>query len=94
MLCDEREHVKYAVEATFTGVFTEGSKERWAFYKVYDLEFPSEEELKHLKGLLIPGSKHAAYDSSLSWLESLKKLVRNIYENHTHIRLVGVCFGH
>jgi hypothetical protein len=64
MLCDERDHVKYSIEGLFAGTLFEGSKERWGYYKAYDLEFPSDEELKHMKGLIIPGSKHSAYDDS------------------------------
>lgn len=94
MLCDDRDHVKYTVEALFGGSLFEGTKERWGFYKAYDLEFPSDEELRHLKGFIIPGAKYAAYDTSIPWIEPLKALVKKIYEHYPHIKMVGVCFGH
>jgi len=78
-MCDERDHVKYTVEGLIGLLLSEGSKQKWGHYKVYDLEFPSEEELKHIKGIIIPGSKHSAYDSTIPWLEPLKTLIRKIY---------------
>lgn len=74
-------------------MLSDGSKQKWAHYKAYDLEFPSEEELKHLKGIIIPGSKNAAYDTTTPWIGSLKSLLRKIYDEYPHIRLVGICFG-
>ncbi len=76
-------------------MLTDGStKERWTYYKAYDLESPSEEELKHLKGIIVPGSRCASYDTTLPWIDPLKKLVKNIYDNYPHIKIAGVCFGH
>jgi len=94
MLCDERDHVRFSIEALFGGSLFEGSKERWAYYKAYDLEFPSDEELKHMRGFIIPGSKYSAYDTTIPWLEPLKALVRKIYDNYPRIKMAGVCFGH
>ncbi|CDW71898.1 UNKNOWN [Stylonychia lemnae] len=94
LICDERDHVKFTVEGLIGLLLSEGSKERWAHYKAYDLEFPSENELKHLKAIIFPGSKYSAYDNSIPWLEPLKTLIRKIYTDYPHIRLVGICFGH
>jgi GMP synthase-like glutamine amidotransferase len=59
------------------------SNEKWAFYKAYDFEFPSTEELKHLKGIVFPGSKYSAYDDeTLSWLPPLKENIRRVYNEY------------
>ena len=60
--CDERDHYRGVYEALFAGNLLSSGKEKWAFYKAYNMEFPSEEELKHLKGIVFPGSKHSVYD--------------------------------
>jgi GMP synthase-like glutamine amidotransferase len=69
------------------------SNEKWAFYKAYDLEFPSSEELKHMKGIILPGSKHAVYDESHAWVTPLRNFVRSVYDDHPHVKLAGICFG-
>lgn len=93
MLCDERDHVRYSVESLIGLLLSEGSKERWSYYKAYDLEFPSDEELKHMKAFIVPGSKYSAYDNTVPWIEPLNQLVRKIYTSFPHIRMVGICFG-
>jgi len=55
------------------------SGDKWAVYKAFDFEFPSAEELKHLKGIIFPGSKNAVYDDNNAWIFPLRKLVRTIY---------------
>jgi len=70
------------------------SNDKWAVYKAFDFEFPSAEELKHLKGIIFPGSKHAVYDERNSWVTPLKKLVKTIYDEHPQIKMAGICFGH
>lgn len=93
LLCDEREHVQLSYEVLFMGQLID-SNEKWRAYKAYDFEFPSSEELKHLKGVIIPGSKHGINDHQNDWLEPLKALVKRIYTDYPHIKLIGVCFGH
>lgn len=93
ILADEREIVQLTYEMLFMGQCLD-SGERWAVYKAFDFEFPSAEELKHLKGIIFPGSKNAVYDENNAWIFPLKKLVKTIYEEYTHIKMVGICFGH
>lgn len=45
------------------------SDEKWAFYKPFNFEFPLSEELKHLKGIIFPGSKYSVYDDSIPWMD-------------------------
>jgi GMP synthase-like glutamine amidotransferase len=93
ILCDEREHVKLSYEVLFMGHLVD-SNERWAFYKAYDFEFPSTEELKHLKAIILPGSFHGVYEDWNTWIEPLKKLINTVYYEYPHIRMAGICFGH
>jgi len=93
MSLDERDCCELLVEMLFMGQLVD-SNERWAYYKAFEGQFPTEEELVHLKGIIFPGSKHSVYDDSVSWMEPLRKLVKMVYEEHQHIKMVGVCFGH
>lgn len=93
ILTDERDTVKLSYETLFLGQVLD-SGDSWAVYKAFDFEFPSAEELKHLKGIIFPGSKNAVYDENNAWIFPLKKLVKTIYEDYTHIKMVGICFGH
>ena len=94
MLLDDREHVKYSCEGLFTGVLFEGNIRKWAYYKPYDFEFPSDEELSKMNGIVFPGSKYSVYDTTVPWIEPLKQFVRKVYDNYPKIKMVGICFGH
>jgi GMP synthase-like glutamine amidotransferase len=86
--------VKLSYEVLFMGHLVD-SNERWTFYKAYDFEFPSAEELRRLKGIVLPGSKHGVYETDINpWIEPLKNLVSTIYHEYPHIKMAGICFGH
>jgi len=67
--------------------------QKWKIYKAYNYELPTEEELKSLKVITIPGSPEAVYDTTLPWLPNLEEFIKTVYYNYTHIKLFGVCFG-
>jgi len=67
--------------------------ESWKYYKAYENEFPSDEELKNLKGILIPGSPHSAYDTNVSWYAGLFAFQRKVIRDYKHINLLCICFG-
>ena len=58
-------------------------------FAVIDNIFPSYPDEKD--AWIITGSKHGAYEN-LSWIASLKLLIRKIY--YQKIPIVGICFGH
>lgn len=67
--------------------------EAWRFYKAYEKDLPSEEDLKSLKGLIIPGSSFSVYNTNIDWYQGLFALIRKIHHQHSHINLLGICFG-
>ena len=74
----------------------EGSDiERWGFYNAFDFKFPSEAELNHIKAIIIPGSERSVRDSDnkTHWVHALKKFIQKVYEKHSHIKILGHCFG-
>jgi len=79
-------------EALYQGHF-KNKGEIWRTYHIGQMEFPSEEELRRIKGIVISGSEWSVYDPSLEavpiFLERLKKLVRY----HSDIKIIGICFG-
>ncbi len=62
--CDERDHYRMVYESLFVGNLITTGKEKWDFYKATSFELPSDEDLKNLKGIVFPGSKHSVYDES------------------------------
>ena len=66
----------------------------WKSYKIYNMEFPSEEDLQSLKALILPGSYHSVYEPDLPQIEPYKRFIRKVYIEYPNIKLVGVCFGH
>lgn len=61
---------------------------------MYNLEFPTEEALRTIKGLILPGSYHSVYHSHVTQIEPFKRFIRKIYYEYPHIKMVGICFGH
>jgi len=69
--------------------------ERWGFYNAYDFKFPSENELKHIQAIIIPGSNFSVResDNKVSWVSALKDFIIKVYNNHPHVKILGICFG-
>lgn len=92
LLFDERDHYKSVYETFFVGnLFDNGDS--WKFYKAYDGEFPNDEELKSMKGLVLPGSYRSVYDE-IPAIEPYKQFIRKVYSSYPHIKMTGLCFGH
>ena len=68
--------------------------EKWAFYRGYESEVPSDEILSNLKLIVFPGSVESCYDTSLEWMPILSDFIRKVYDNHKHIKIIGGCYGH
>lgn len=71
----------------------ETGDEKWSFHIGYELDFPSEEELKTMKYLIIPGSCRSVYDSTVSWIPAVKEYIRRVFNDYPHIKIFGGCFG-
>jgi len=67
--------------------------ENWRFYRAYEGDLPTEEELKKIKGIVIPGSSQSAYDTHLPWFGPLIELINKIVHEYKQINLLGICFG-
>jgi len=67
--------------------------EKWRFYRCYESDFPTDEELKKLKGIIVPGSGQSAYWENVEWYAELFKCLDKIVNEYKHINVLGVCFG-
>jgi len=69
--------------------------ERWGFYNVYGFKFPSENELKHIQAIIIPGSHLSVRDADNkeNWAAALKDFIVKVYTEHKHVKILGICFG-
>jgi GMP synthase-like glutamine amidotransferase len=67
--------------------------ERWSYYRAFESELPTEEELKKFKGIIIPGSSQSAYWPNVAWYKDLFECIRKIHEEHKNINLLCICFG-
>lgn len=61
-------------------------------YDVFDFQLPSEQELKGMSAVIISGSA-ASVNSDLSWVPLLSRFVKNVYQNHKHVKILGIAFG-
>lgn len=68
--------------------------EIWQFLNAFDFSYPSEEQLKHIEAIIIPGSDLSVADcKTLTWLAVMKDFVKQVYINHPRIKLLGISFG-
>lgn len=93
MLFDGREHYYYRYQTFFMGNFYENG-DTWTYYKVYDGEFPSHEDLLSLQAIVFPGSHISVYDTKVPFNEEYRKFAQKVYYEYPHIKMVGICFGH
>ena len=78
----------------FMGGMGGSDVEQWGVYNVFDFHLPSEAELEQMQAIIIPGAATSVYDiESTPWLPVITRLIQNVYENHPHIKLIGICFG-
>ncbi|CAD8146952.1 unnamed protein product [Paramecium pentaurelia] len=75
----------------FNGIYRR-KQERWLWYNVTQGSYPDEDTLKQTNVIIIPGSTSSAYDEK-AWIRSLQNFILNVYENHTQIKIMGICFG-
>ncbi|RIB02886.1 class I glutamine amidotransferase-like protein [Gigaspora rosea] len=62
-------------------------------YDVKNMEFPEEDDLSKMDGIIITGSASSAYDD-IPWINRLADFTKLIIDKHQHIKLIGICFGH
>ena len=68
--------------------------EIWAFLNAFEFSFPSEEQLQHIEAIIIPGSALSVSDSkTLTWMAVMKDFIKNVFNNHPRIKLLGISFG-
>ena len=89
---DPREVWMYFGDGLFIPQLIENDM-KWKTYHCFDYEFPTEEELNHLKGIVIPGNTDNVHDD-IDYLKKTRVIILKIYEEHENVRLVGSCFGH
>jgi len=92
LICCEMFLKSYMLHGLHYSVFKKHG-EVWKFYKAYEKELPSEEDLKKLKGIIIPGSSCSAYNANVDWYQGVFELIRKVHDQYTKVNLLGICFG-
>ena len=69
------------------------NNETWKVYHCFDGEYPSELELEHLRGIIIPGNEDDP-DDDFEYLTKTQDLIRLIFDKYPNIRMFGSCAGH
>ena len=94
--CDGRSHLELLTETLFMGQYMGGSggsnNEVWGNYNVFDFQLPSDEELKNMSAIIIPGSVDSV-NGEQSWVPLLLRFVKHVYTHHKQIRILGIAFG-
>jgi len=92
LLCCEMFLKTYILHALHFSFFKKHG-EVWRFYKAFEKDLPTDEELKTMKGLVIPGSSFSAYNANVDWYQGLFQLIRKVHNEYSNINLLGICFG-
>lgn len=77
--------------ALFQGFFKR-SRERWLHFNAARGEFPSEEEMKTVRAVIIPGSSVSVYDRH-EGITKLKEWIREFDRKYPKVKMLGICFG-
>jgi hypothetical protein len=78
-------------EAFFMGELYD-ENEIWKFYKPFEGEMPTQDDLSNIKGIIIAGTNIC--DDTLGWVTPVKRLIKKIHKQLTHIKLIGISIGH
>ena len=90
--CEQSEPWRNHYEALYSGILREKG-DRWLNYTAVDSRLPTESELAKLRGLVVSGANHAAYDDA-PFHEALYKVLQKAFHEYPQLKLLGVCFGH
>lgn len=69
-----------------------GSNLEFEIYDAIKSEFPTEDELRHIRAFWITGSTSDSF-SDEPWILKLVEFIQHIYNDHS-IPFIGICFGH
>jgi len=86
VLCDDSDFTQVYTEALLLGQLIRG-REKWFFYKAFMFEFPSKEEIKKGKGIVV-SAKAGTKDNGLGWLDHIKKLIRWVFEEQPALKII------
>ncbi|KAF6752832.1 cytoplasmic protein [Ephemerocybe angulata] len=56
-------------------------------------EYPTKEKIDDYDGIILTGSAASAYEN-VEWVNKLVAFVKDLVENRSHIKVIGICFGH
>jgi len=89
--CEIKTSWRNHYEALYSGILKQKG-ERWLNFAASEYQLPTDEELTKLKGLVISGAGHAAYDNS-PFHEQLATVLQKAYKDHPQLKILGICFG-
>lgn len=77
--------------ALFQGIFKR-SGEKWIHYNAANDEFPTEEQMKSVRAIIIPGSSSSIYDKH-EGIDKLKHWIKDFDVKYPKVKMLGICFG-
>lgn len=94
VLSDDAPNWPYIYQALFMGQLMNSGDEKWQYYRAFEYQLPSDDDLKTIRAIIFPGSGHAVYnEDKVAWIPPLKDFIRRILNEYPHIRIIGGCFG-
>jgi len=90
--CEPSPSFQHFYEALYQGHY-KNKGEVWKTYQIPSNEFPDEEELSKLKGIVISGSEWSVYNSTVEAVPVFLERLRNLVHHYPQIKIVGICFG-
>ena len=73
------------------------TNEEWHKWTCFENEFPREDELGEMTGIIITGSRFDAHGTD-DWICRLREVIREVYHTPNcygeYRRILGICFGH
>ncbi|CAI2369289.1 unnamed protein product [Moneuplotes crassus] len=92
LFTEPREQWRYQYAGMYIPALID-NHETWKVYHCFDGEYPNEDELKSLKGLVIPGNEDDP-DDDFEYLVKAKEMIKLIHTDYPNIKVFGSCAGH
>lgn len=83
---------KVHIPGLFFGLFYR-QPDSWKIYRPLEYQFPTEEELLELDGIVLSGSAHAVYED-IPEINRFMSMLVNAYHKNEKLKILGFCFGH
>jgi hypothetical protein len=98
IIVDDREYWRNLADGLLYGNFIRNNN-KWRFYKAYELDLPTMQEINNFKALIVwsststPSFKENSDGTPPPWVRPVIKLIKAAYHKVPHLKIMGYSLG-